>query len=47
MLQIRYRRIVIRPPVGKRKRYPELVLIVIHAREINNLKNRDQFDWSN
>jgi hypothetical protein len=37
---------VIRPPVGKQKRYPELVLTVIHAQEINNPKERDQIDWS-
>lgn len=45
VLQIRYRRMVIRPPVGKQKRYPELVLTVMHAQEIDNPKDRDKIDW--
>lgn len=45
VLQIRYRRMVIRPPVGKQKRYPELVLAVMHAQEIDNPKGRDKIDW--
>jgi hypothetical protein len=33
ILEIRYRRIRILPPVGKQKRYPALTLTVIHAQE--------------
>jgi hypothetical protein len=45
VLQIRYRRMVIRPPAGKQKRYPQLALTVMHAQEINNPKDRDKIDW--
>lgn len=45
VLEIRYRRTVIRPPIGKQKDYPELVLTVIHAQERNAPKGRDGIDW--
>ena len=32
VLEIRYRKIHILPPIGKQKRYPALNLTVIHAR---------------
>lgn len=33
VFEIRYRRIRVRPPIGKQKRYPALDLTVIHAKE--------------
>ena len=45
ILEIRYRRIRILPPVGKRKRYPALTLTVIHAQEQKTPKNRKKIDW--
>ena len=33
VLEIRYRRIHVLPPIGKQKRYPALNLTVIHAQE--------------
>ena len=32
-VELRYRRIQVRPPIGKQKRYPALDLTVIHAQE--------------
>ena len=32
-VEISYRRMTVRPPVGKQKRYPTLVLTLLHARE--------------
>ena len=45
ILEIRYRRIWILPPVGKQKRYPALTLTVIHAQEQKTPKNRKKIDW--
>lgn len=45
MLEIRYRRMVVRPPIGKQKEYPELVLTAIHAQERDVPKGRDKIDW--
>lgn len=44
-LEIRYRRILVNPPIGKHKRYPNLSLTVIHAQERGNPKDRDPVDW--
>ena len=44
-LEIRYRRIQILPPEGKRKRYPATTLSVIHAIEREKPKGRDRVDW--
>lgn len=38
VLEIRYRRVLVRPPIGKQKAYPDLILTVIHAREKNEPK---------
>ena len=32
-VEISYRRMTVRPPVGKQKRYPRFVLTVLHARK--------------
>jgi hypothetical protein len=45
ILEIRYRKIRVLPPVGKQKRYPALTLTVIHAKERGASKNRKKIDW--
>lgn len=45
ILEIRYRKIRVLPPVGKQKRYPALTLTVIHAEERGVPKNRMKIDW--
>lgn len=45
VLEIRYRRIRILPPIGKQKRYPALTLTVVHAQERGMPKNRKKIDW--
>ncbi|TAJ91925.1 MAG: IS4 family transposase [Reyranella sp.] len=45
VLEIRYRRIRVLPPIGKQKRYPALTLTVIHAEERRTPKNRKKIDW--
>jgi hypothetical protein len=44
-LEIRYRRIRVLPPIGKQKRYPALILTVIHADERGTPKNRKRIEW--
>ncbi len=45
ILEIRYRKIRVLPPMGKQKRYPALTLTVIHAEERGKPKNRKKIDW--
>lgn len=45
ILEIRYRRIRVLPPIGKQKRYPALTLTVIHAEERATSKNRKKIEW--
>lgn len=45
VLEIKYRRIKVLPPIGKQKEYPELVLTVIHAEEKNQPKDREKIIW--
>src|ERR1700731_711293 len=45
VLEIRYRRIRVLPPIGKQKRYPALALTVIHAQERGTPKNREKIEW--
>ena len=45
VLEIRYRRIHVLPPIGKQKRYPTLDLTVIHAKERGAPKGRKPIDW--
>jgi hypothetical protein len=45
VLEIRYRKIHILPPIGKQKRYPALTLTVLHAQERGTPKNRKKIDW--
>ncbi len=45
VLEIRYRKIRVLPPIGKQKRYPTLTLTVIHAEERGTPRNRKRIDW--
>lgn len=45
VLELKYRRIRILPPVGKQKRYPPLTLTVIHAQERDAPKGCEAIDW--
>jgi len=45
VLQIRYRRIRVLPPIGKQKQYTALKLTVIHAQEQGAPQGRDKIDW--
>src|SRR5579862_2932218 len=45
VLEIRYRKIRVLPPIGKQKRYPALTLTVIHAEERGTPRNRRRIDW--
>lgn len=45
ILEIRYRRIRVLPPIGKQKQYPELMLTVIHAQERGAPNGRERVDW--
>ena len=45
VLEIRYRKIRVLPPIGKQKRYPALTLTVIHAQERGTPKSRKKIDW--
>jgi hypothetical protein len=45
VLEIRYRRMLVLPPIGKQKQYPHLTLTVIHARERETPDGRDRIDW--
>lgn len=44
-LEVRFRRLTVRPPRGKQKRYPPLSLTAIHAREINAPEGREPIEW--
>ena len=45
ILEMRFRRILVRPPIGKEKRYPALVLTAIHACERGKPKGRERINW--
>lgn len=45
VLEIRYRRMIVRPPTSKQKDYSELALTVIHAQEKDAPKGREKIDW--
>jgi hypothetical protein len=45
VLEIRFRRILVRPPIGKQKDYPDLVLTAIHAQEKGAPKGRERIKW--
>jgi hypothetical protein len=45
VLEIRYRRILVLPPIGKQKQYPELTLTVLYAQERGTPQGRERLDW--
>ena len=45
VLEIRYRKVRVLPPIGKQKHYPALILTVIHAEERGTPKNRKKIEW--
>lgn len=45
VLQIRFEEVLVRPPIGKEKKYPELRLTVIHAVEQSVPKGREKIQW--
>jgi hypothetical protein len=44
-LELKFKRILVRPPIGKQKRYPSLRLSVLHATERNPPKGRKPIEW--
>jgi len=45
ILELRFRRVNVLPPIGKQSRYPQLALTVLHAAERDHPSNRDPIDW--
>ena len=45
VLEIKYQRVRVRPPIGKHKEYPELLLTVLHAVERGTPKHREKVEW--
>jgi hypothetical protein len=45
ILDLKYRRVHVLPPIGKQKRYPALSLTVLHAQERGIPKDRKKIDW--
>jgi len=45
LVELRYRRIRVLPPIGKQKRYPALTLTVIHANERTKPVHRPAIEW--
>ena len=44
-VEVSYRRMTVRPPIGKQKRYPTLVLTLLHAREPQKPVGRPRIGW--
>ena len=44
-VEISYRRMTVRPPIGKQRRYSTLVLTLLHAREPLEPAGRPRIDW--
>jgi hypothetical protein len=45
VLEIRFCRTVVLPPIGKQNNYPSLILTVIYAQERGAPQGRDRIDW--
>ena len=45
ILELRFRRIRVLPPIGKQSQYPQLELTVLHATERGRPRNRDPIHW--
>jgi hypothetical protein len=44
-LKIKYETLRVRPPLGKKDSYPELILTVIHATELSKPRRRKKIEW--
>ncbi len=44
-VRVKYHRLRVHPPIGKQKKYPPLMLTVIHAREASSPRGREKIDW--
>ena len=45
VVELRYKRVRVLPPIGKQKRYPALDLTTIHAQERSEPEDRARIDW--
>ena len=45
VLELKFRRILVQPPLYKQRRYPALALTVLHASERGKPRGRDPIDW--
>jgi len=45
VLEIRYCKVLVLPPIGKQKQYPRLSVTVIHAVERGTPNGRDKIEW--
>ncbi|OQM39638.1 hypothetical protein BZK42_23725 [Citrobacter braakii] len=45
ILSVRWKKILVKPPIGKSKQYPEITLFAIHAREENETPGRKPLEW--
>lgn len=45
MLSVRWKKILVRPPIGKSKQYPDITSFAIHAREENETPGRKPLEW--
>jgi hypothetical protein len=45
VLELKFRRIRVLPPIGKQSRYPALELTVLHATERSKPRGRDPVEW--
>ncbi len=45
VLELRYRRITVLPPIGKQRHYPALFLTILHAVERGLPKARKRIEW--
>jgi hypothetical protein len=44
-VRVKYHRLQVQPPIGKRKQYPPLMLTVIYAQEASAPRDREKIDW--
>jgi hypothetical protein len=44
-LDVRFHQMIVRPPIGKQRKYPALELSVIQAREKTRPKDRERIEW--
>lgn len=44
-LTLKYKRVMVQPPIGKARRYPSLTLTVIHATEVDPPEGPKPIDW--